>query len=368
MMAGATRNLIYVADQADRESWLRARLEGLGGSDLSAILNENPRKSPVNVWNERCDPLPIVDDAGERAEVGSMLEGPVISWYAQGAPTWPRTGGLRRVWRPPLVARRDRLWQRGSADGLVSDDPVEKPGQPVHPLYRPECDYYADDLDRPWDGGVEVKTHGWYAYASDYGNPDEPIPPDKKIQCAWYCELWGVPRWDLVALVDTHLRRQWTYWHDPRFGADLLTIAEDWWKRHIVGRVQPDPDGSNKYSEYLASRFPDSVTQTVTAGPLLDEVVEKLRRARAASKTAETEVERLEQIVQASMGDADTLQTAIGRITWRTQNGRLKTGGALAELYRQLGWGHAEIEAFENKHRGKKFRAFNVDRSWSNDA
>jgi predicted phage-related endonuclease len=377
MLAGATRhprNLEIVADQGDREAWLLARRDGLGGSDVSAIVGENPYKSPINVWDERCDPLAIDGGGGgDRARVGALLEPSVASWWALGDPAWPRGGARRYVWRPPMVAHRDRPWQRGSADGLVVDDHAViaaiAPGVDIFAecpgLYDPNCNRHGADF--PADGGLEIKTHGWAAYAAAYSNPDDPIPPDKKIQIAWYCEMWGLRRWDLVALIDTHHQKGWTYWHDPAFGADLLTIAEDWWKRHIIGRVQPDPDGTEKYGEYLRKRFPDSISQTVHASDALNAEVVKLRAARAARKAAEAEEERLAQIIQSSMGSADTLLTSQGKITWRSQRGRVRTSTANPALYRLLGWSRDQIAAFEDEHRGEDFRTFNVDRSWIKD-
>lgn len=359
-MTGATRNLVVVADPDDREAWLAARLDGLGGSDVSALMGENPYRSPIDVYESHCEPLGLEDDAGDRARVGNLLEGPALTWWAEGLPSWDRPGGRKYVWRPPMVARRDRLWQRGTADGLVSDTPGEL-------VYDLDTKRWITELDRPWDGGVECKTHGWYAYRASYDQPEDPIPPDKKIQIAWYCELWGLRRWDLIALVDSHLQKHWTYWHDPAFGADLLTIAEDFWNKHILKRVRPEPDGSERWSKYINRKFPGSVSETVIASDSLDAIVKQLRAERVKREASKKECERLEQIITASMGAADTLKTSEGKITHKSQRGRLKTSTALPELYGALGWSRDQIAAFEDEHRGEDFRVFNVDRSWSKD-
>jgi len=38
---------------ADREAWLKARLNGIGGSEAAAVLNMSPHKSRAELWREK---------------------------------------------------------------------------------------------------------------------------------------------------------------------------------------------------------------------------------------------------------------------------------------------------------------------------
>lgn len=354
-MTGATRNLEVLASQEDREAWGAARLDGLGGSDISAICNENPYRKAIDVFDDRMAGGTSWE-GNERTLVGALLEAPILSWYACGTPTWPRRGGNRHAWRPPLVMRRDRPWHRGSADALVMDAEVAR--------YSCETDWAAM-LALPWERGAEVKTHGWHAYRARYGNPEDPIPPDKRIQVAWYADLYEIPTWDLCMLADTHQRHQLTYHHDQAFGADLLTIAEDWWLKHIVGGITPDADGSERYADHLRRKFPTSIEgPPAKASPELEEVVAELKAKRIEARAIVEEVDRLEQVIKGSMGPVDSMSTKLGNITWRSQRGRVHDSEVIDELAQRLGLSDGEVLSIKDAHRGADFRTFNVPRSF----
>lgn len=373
-MTGAASNLIILADQADREQWLLARREGLGGSDMAAICGESRYRRAIDVWTDRMEPLPDASgpvnddpDREDRLEMGHILEPVILGLAARGE--W-RDKAHRGIWRPPLVQRRDRPWHVGSADGLATT-PVGggwyEPGfNGRHPSGA------AGMLTAPPDGGEweeieEVKTHGYHASLAYDERPgaEEPVPADKVIQCAWYSSLYGIPRVSLRALIDTHLRRRWRWVVDPALETELLTMAEDWWRAHITGGIRPSPDGSERYRSHLRKRFPADDGSIVRAAPDLDDVVAKLRAAKAATKAAEVEEERLAQLIQASMGSASVLETHLGRITWKVQAGRLKWRDALDETLRKLGWDSAQIRAFEETYRGSPPRVFLTPQTWS---
>lgn len=372
---GIARNVVAIpslevlADQGDREAWYAVRRDGLGGSDVSAICGENPFRSPIDVWNDKLHPLdgmpPPSSDLADRLEMGQYLEPVVMDLYAKGL--WRRDGDKRFVWRPPMVARRDRPWHRGSCDGLGLR--LVGPGRGQFG-YLADCNALrglpptGDGLTPPgdagwWDEITECKTHGFYGgLAYKRIEEDEPAPPDKLIQTTWYGALWEVPTISLVALIDTHLRRHWEWPTSSALATDLLTIAEEWWQRHIVDGFMPDPDGTARYARHLKHLYPKDSGRIVKAAPDLDAVVTALRDAKNASAKAEKEVERLEQVIQVAMGDASQLDTHLGKITWRTQAGRLKWRGALDAVYKALGWNTKQVAEHEDSHRGTPPRVF----------
>lgn len=353
--------LIVVADQGDRDAWLEGRQGGLGGSDLSAICGENPFKSAIDVWESIINPDPFLTlAASDRLDMGQILEPPIMQAAARGAKMWPRPGNPWKLWRPPLVARKGLEWQRGSCDGLGIDSEVAD--------YIADCFAFRDLLPPPgtvpwWERVVEVKTHGLMGGRVYSDNPfdDEPVPADKVIQTTWYGDLWDIEMISLVVLIDTHMRRYWSWKRDLELSASLLQIAEDWWRKHIVGGITPDPDGTKKFNDYLGRKFPKAVSGTsARATPALDAEVTNLRAAWLAQKAAEAEYDRLKQIMQSSMGTIERMDTHLGPLTWRNQDGRLKPREALDAAYKRLGWGAAQIEEHEAQFKGDAIRVFNV--------
>lgn len=60
---------------ADRDTWLAARRTGIGSSDVAAILGVADQRTALHVWHDKRGEL--VDDAGEPALWGRLLEDPV---------------------------------------------------------------------------------------------------------------------------------------------------------------------------------------------------------------------------------------------------------------------------------------------------
>lgn len=371
---GSARNyiaqrLIILADQDDREAWLEARRGGLGGSDMSAICDENPHKSAIDVWNSiRGEPSADAFAEGDkldRLEMGHVLEPHIVGMYAEGR--W-RPAGDRRltVWRPPLVARRDREWQRGSCDGLGLDTGrgLYFPHHGAAPELVPPA-IMTDDPEAWWSEIVECKTHGLYAGTAyddaEASDDDVPVPADKLIQTAWYGSIWEVRRVALLALIDTHLRRFWTYQLAEELITDLLTIGEEWWRRHVLEGHTPDPDGSKRYRKHIRGIFAKTDGSTVRASPELEAVVRQLLEAREGKKEIEREAERLSQLVQLSMGPATTLLTRWGTITWNPTTGRVRLRDAIDALYPRLGMSPEAVEIHENSYRGEAGRTFRVN-------
>ena len=65
------------------EEWREARKNGIGGSDVGAIMGLNPWKSPVEVWLEKTGHSEPPDLSGkESVEWGNRLEAVVAEKFA----------------------------------------------------------------------------------------------------------------------------------------------------------------------------------------------------------------------------------------------------------------------------------------------
>lgn len=332
--------------EADRDAWLAARRLGHGGSDVSKIVGEHPTQGPIDVWLESTGNGPHFSD-NERTRGGRFLEPFVVDWFAAGSPAWPRTGGGLRVVKPPSVHHRDRPWQRGSADGLgYYPEAIAHLGEGVD-LIRSTI--------RP-NFLLEVKTHGWLGSRGydldDEDNPLISIPPDKRIQCAWYMALYDVDLAFLAALVDTHLRRTFAIPRDRDLEAMLLEEVDAFRRRYILTGEPPPPDGRPSYREYLRRRFKLHSAELVLSTAEVDQAVETLIEIKRAEKAQKKERELAEQVIKSCIGDNEGVKTLHGIVTWRSQSsGKLRAKESMAELYAVAGWTDDEIAAFEERHK-----------------
>jgi predicted phage-related endonuclease len=333
--------------ETQREDWVASRLLGIGGSDAAAVVGEHPQKSAIDVFLERTTGATDFLD-NERTEMGRILEPIVLDLFASGPPRWPRDPGPYVIAKPPSVFQRDKPWRRGSADGFG---------------FYPEAvvDCYVDGvlhpatvLSRRPNFLVEVKTHGWFgsrAYDLDEdGDAVVGVPPDKRIQCAWYMALYDVDLTYLVCLVDTHLRRTFAIRRDRELEGMLLEAVDRFWYDHVLTGDPPVPDGSRSYRRYLRDRFGSHSAELVGSSPQVEAAIATLLPIKRQQDLLKKDRELAEQVLKRHIGDACGVRTALGPVTWKSQaSGKLRDRDARAELYAATGWTDDEIAAFEER-------------------
>ncbi len=250
---------------------LSIRKEGITATDVAAIVGLHPYRRPVDVWLDKSDrALPF--NGNTRTRWGNLLEGPVRDDYAE------RHGV--RVEVPGTLTHPGCTWAKATPDGICY---VPRNAYPVN--------------------GLEIKTHSWRA-ADDYGAPgSDEVPMYELIQCAWNMFVSGIDRWDMVVFIDNqpvdyHLFR------DDELIEMLREQAERFRVDHILADVQPDPDGSKSYDNFLSTAYPHKLADYVSIDEMPEAMMQMraLRRALEDLETTETEVEILKQNLKAVCG------------------------------------------------------------------
>lgn len=110
--------LISTVDM-NRQEWLDARKNGIGGSDVSAIAGLNKWKSPVGVYLDKIGASPDEDSAGEAAYWGNVMEDVVAQEFSirTGLRVRRRNAILKHPEYPFMLANVDRLIV-GKREGL----------------------------------------------------------------------------------------------------------------------------------------------------------------------------------------------------------------------------------------------------------
>ena len=57
-----------------RLEWLELRREGIGGSDASVVMGENPYRSILQLWEEKTGRKKITDEGNEYTYWGTLME------------------------------------------------------------------------------------------------------------------------------------------------------------------------------------------------------------------------------------------------------------------------------------------------------
>lgn len=279
---------------APREEWLAARRQGIGGSDVAAILGMDPNRGPLHVYREkRGEPATPRSPRAERAaRRGHRLEGLVAEIFAEET-------GLALVDSPGMLQHVERPWMLANCDWLVAESLPEVAGP------------------------LECKTRTWRSARREDWSGEEP-PDGPALQAYWYMAVTGYSQAWVAGLIDDDF-----VWfrleRDDELIGHLVQIVGEFWHEHVLAGREPDPDDLESTGELLAHLWdvrPDAIK--LFTGPEVAEIDELLARRRAAKeqiKELEREITRVENALKAKLGAAE-VALAPGRelFSWR-QNG-----------------------------------------------
>jgi putative phage-type endonuclease len=186
------------------QDWHEWRRNGLGGSDIAALVGLSPWASPWSIWAEKVG-LVHDDSDNEWQEFGRRIEPVLVRWFED------RTG-LHIAGEQMWLEHPDQPWRRCTADGLVFDGHVEEPS-------------------------VELALAGFEGKST--GDPPskweaDGIPLNYQCQGQWSMGITGLPRWYFGVLHG----RQFRVYVLERDDADIATLvaaAEKFWPLVLAG-------------------------------------------------------------------------------------------------------------------------------------
>ena len=259
------------------------RMEGLGGSDIGAILGLSKYRTPVDVWAEKTGRVPP-QESNLQMRFGTFAEEFVAQEYsaATGLKV-QRFNPMLRHPTAPLIGHVDRL--------------VVPEGQKVA---SHKSEIRTDRL-------LECKTANAFAAfnAEEWGEAGtDNVPTAYLVQVATYRILTGCQYADLAVLFGNHDLRIYHLLRDVELEQMIIAKASEWWQRHIVADVAPEPvcDADVKLL------YPKSVAaKTIEANEELLHKLAVMREARAQMANYEAIADAAALSIKTSLGDADAL-------------------------------------------------------------
>lgn len=264
---------------------LEQRKQTLGSSEIAAIVGADSWKTPLDVWMAKTGRG--VEVHTEQTDIGDALEEPIARLAARrlGAVAFDKAGTFtHRLW-PWVAATPDFFLRLGS-----------------------------DEATRI----LEVKSVG-HRMASAWGEEadgEDGVPMRVQLQAQWQAEVCDVEQAHVAALIGGRDLRVYPVRRDRELAADLLSLAADWWRRHVLADVAPDPDGSEHYTEYLRQKHPRAMGEVRVATSEEERLLFALRSTQARRKQAEEDEARIKQEVMRTIGDDRGLTGAAGRVVW----------------------------------------------------
>ena len=277
---------------------LAERKQGLGGSDIAAVFGLSPWRTAVDLW---LDKTGQTDDSGEDPTrnlalyIGSALEGLAADLYAD-------RHGVQIF--QPHVPLRDGIMQ-ADIDRIVVPE-----GKQILDVVRGGA-LHAET-------GLECKTSSQRKW--------EEVPEYYQVQAQWYMGLAPEIQQFDFPVIFLGLGKEfedYRIFRDNEAIAVLQQGAKEWWQKHIVEGVKPEPANEADCRKLWAV----SNDRKVMATPEAAAAIEGLRAIAAQTKTLEAEETRLRTIVMESMQDADVLVGPDGKklCTWKSAKDRSET-------------------------------------------
>lgn len=263
-----------------REEWLKARRNGIGGSDAAAILGLDRYKSPFDVYSEKLG-LKSEEPDNEAMRQGRDFEDYVASRFCE------ETG--------KKVRRRNAIL--------------------IHPKYA----FMSANIDR-WvvgeNAGLECKTTSVLNRAK-FSQGE--FPPNYYVQCMHYMAVTGADRWYLAVLVLNKSFHVFTIERDEAEIKALIAAEKNFWENHVLKHIPPAPDGSESTSNVIKQLFPEARERSEVALYGYEQKIERYLELDANIRDLTQQRDALKQELQLVLADAEIGRAQGYIVEWKNQ-------------------------------------------------
>lgn len=272
---------IILPECAGREAWLAARTEGIGGSEIGALIGVSEYETPFSVWNTK-------------KRGGKDLSGvPAVEWGHRwedvvGAKTAEEIGLVSRF-AGGLWADREKLFLRVTPDRFAT-----KP-RSWRALGVIECKTSGDDDE--WESG-SITPGG-------QGTGHAPLSYQAQIQ--WQMGILGLRKGWLGCYVSNRSRDFYVVEvdFDREWFREMADEAERLWVVNILGDEPPMHDLRHpKTEELMKMLHPSVVRPSVDLPDDADEWLADFTRAKREAEEANSRLNEIKNYFRMMVGDA----------------------------------------------------------------
>lgn len=255
------------------EEWYDARVDGLGSSDIAALVGDSKYATPYSVWVEKVAPETVDRESNRWQEWGTRLEDVIADKFADEHPefdvqptgTWHADG---------------RSWQRANPDRLLTTAVM---GMGLRP---------ADKIEAL----LEIKTG---ARAEQWADG---VPAGYEAQITWQADVMDVDVVYVAVLLSGSDYREYRIEVDEFSKSRLRNIGDRFWHEHVLTLTPPDLDGFDPTLDAVwRTTPPPDPESTVEVG---DDLTLRWLEARTTLDEAEAAFKRVKAEMLITLGDA----------------------------------------------------------------
>lgn len=264
-------------------NFLNNRRQGIGGSDIAAIIGVSKFKTALEVYLSKTTEQP--EQQGEHLYWGHALENPIIDRFVQDT-------GANVIRQPEMRRHPQHQWAIANADALI----VDGAGNPQAIL--------------------EIKTASAYK-TQDWGSDGDNVPIEYIAQVQWYMEIFNVDCAHIAVLIGGRDYRQYTIERDRELAADLLARGKEFWQNHVLKHIPPAAQNAADVQKLFPQDDGDNQqadTETLIA-------YNELRSLKEQEKALKEQINQHEELLKIKIGQHATMQHNGEKLfTWKTQS------------------------------------------------
>ncbi|MBJ8106036.1 MULTISPECIES: YqaJ viral recombinase family protein [Bacillus cereus group] len=265
----------------DHKQWLQARMQGIGGSDVSAIAGLNKWKSPVQVFLEKTHFIEKEDIQSEATYFGNVLEEVVAKEFTK------RTE-LKVQRRNAILQHPEYPWMLANIDRIIVG---EKTGL--------ECKTASEYLKKEWEG--------------------EEVPAAYLLQCQHYMAVTGYEAWWIAVLIGGNKFVHKKIERDEELIQYLIDIEKDFWLNNVEKNEPPMFDGSDASTELLKHLYPESIADSfVSLGKQEELLIEARDQVDREIKVLQEQKAEYENKIKAKLGTSESGGTENYKVYWKS--------------------------------------------------
>ena len=190
------------------EDWLGYRRQGIGGSDVAAIMGVSPFATLRNLYNDKCGNPDVIqtEDNWVAKEVGHRLEDLVAKIFAYK--TGYKVFAVRKLFRHPF-----------------------------HSFMQANVDFF---VELP-DGSIAILECKTTNYNSKEKWNDGAVPVNYEWQCRHYMAVMNLSCAYIACLYGNN-ENEFVYRRidrDEVIEADMIEMEAHFWNEYVLGRIEP---------------------------------------------------------------------------------------------------------------------------------
>ncbi len=190
------------------EDWLGYRRQGIGGSDVAAIMGVSPFATLRDLYNDKCGNPDVIqtEDNWVAKEVGHRLEDLVAKFFAYK--TGYKVFAVRKLFRHPF-----------------------------HSFMQANVDFF---VELP-DGSIAILECKTTNYNSKEKWNDGAVPVNYEWQCRHYMAVMNLSCAYIACLYGNN-ENEFVYRRidrDEVIEADMIEMEAHFWNEYVLGRIEP---------------------------------------------------------------------------------------------------------------------------------